>query len=152
MAKATLKTNSSARKEAAHKAGKCQLCGEKTKGHSVYIDYDKNKVVKTRAGAAKEGRAFYCKTHADKKVKRLEWRLARRNGDQPKAKAKATKKAAPSKKATKAKAKPAKKAPAKTKAKKAAKAPAKAAPKKAKKADKAPKANGKDTQSEAAPF
>lgn len=98
----TTQTNSNARKDAARKAGKCQLCGTKTKGHSVVIDYDKNKVVKSAAGKAKQGHAFYCTDCADKKVKRYEWKLARRNGT---AKPKATKKATAKKAAPKGKAK-----------------------------------------------
>src|SRR5436190_337295 len=79
MATSTKATNSNARKEAARKAGKCQICGEKTKGHSVVIDYDKGKVIKSAAGKAKAGHAFYCSDDADKKVTRYEWKLARRS-------------------------------------------------------------------------
>lgn len=107
----TTLTNSTARKEAARKAGKCQKCGTKTKGISVKIDYDKGKVVKSREGNAEAGRAFYCSDCAAKKVKRLEWRLKRRseNGSGSKKAAKAaTKKAAKpaAKKATTKKAAP----------------------------------------------
>lgn len=73
-----LSTNSNARKERARKAGKCQICGEKTKGHSVTIDYDKGTVTKSSAGKAKEGHAFYCSDHADQKVRRYEWKLNRK--------------------------------------------------------------------------
>lgn len=75
---ASLATNSNARKDAARKAGKCQICGEKTKGHSVVIDYDKGKVIKSAAGKAKAGHAFYCSDCADKKVTRYEWKLERK--------------------------------------------------------------------------
>lgn len=109
----TTNTNSTKRKDQARKAGKCQLCGTKTKGHSVVIDYDKEKVVKSAAGKAKAGHAFYCTDCADKKVKRYEWKLERR-GSAPKrtrkasAKKGAAKAAAPKKarKATTRKATP----------------------------------------------
>lgn len=125
----TTKTNSTKRKAAARKAGKCQLCGTKTKGHSVTINYDTGKVSKSAAGRAKEGYAFYCTECADKKVKRLIWKLARRAaGGTKKAAKRTTKAAAKPKAARKAAVKPkrATKAKAATKAKRtAAKAPAK---------------------------
>ncbi len=98
MATTTTQTNSTKRKDQARKAGKCQLCGTKTKGHSVVIDYDKGKVVKSAAGKAKAGHAFYCTDCADKKVKRYKWKLDRR-GSAP---AKRTRKAKAAKATTKA--------------------------------------------------
>lgn len=80
MATKTKNTNSNVRKDAARKAGKCQLCGTKTKGHSVTIDYESGKVTKSAAGKAKQGHAFYCTDCADKKKKRYEWKVAKRNG------------------------------------------------------------------------
>jgi hypothetical protein len=68
-------TNSNARKEAARKAGKCQLCGEKTTGFSAVINYDKGTVSVVKA---KPGHAFYCKDHAEQKRKRYQWKLARK--------------------------------------------------------------------------
>lgn len=126
MAKATLNTNSTKRKEQAHKSGKCQVCGEKTDGYSVHIDYDKGKVVKSRKGKAREGRAFYCEAHADKKVKRLEWKLRQRNGETTKRKP-AAKKA----KATTAKKRTTKKATTRKATKATAAKPKRATTKKA---------------------
>lgn len=73
--KASLLTNSAARKEKARKAGKCQICGEKTSGFSAVINYDKGTVSVVKA---REGHAFYCKDHAEKKRKRYQWKLARK--------------------------------------------------------------------------
>lgn len=163
MAKATLNTNSTKRKEQARKAGKCQVCGEKTEGYSVHIDYDKGKVIKSRKGKAKEGRAFYCEAHADKKVKRLEWKLRQRNGETPKrkpaskkAKAKATTakkrtaKKATTRKAAKATAAKPKARKATTKKATAKKAPAKKVTKRAPKKRVAKKATAKPASSGAA--
>lgn len=103
-------TNSRARKDAAHKAGKCQLCGEKTTGFSVVLVDGVVKRVK-----AKAGHAFYCKDHADRKVKIRQSRY-----DSRAAKPASRKAAAAAK-------------PAARKAKAAAKAATKAAPKRARK-------------------
>lgn len=130
-------TNSNARKDAARKAGKCQLCGAKTKGHSVTVDYEAETVSKSPAGKAKQGHAFYCTDCADKKVKRYEWKLARRSGA---AKPKRSRKA----KATKANAKP-------RKVKGAAKVKAAAKPRKATTKAKASRKASK-AQSSAEPF
>lgn len=145
-------TNSNARKEQARKAGKCQLCGTKTKGHSVVIDYDSETVTKSAAGRAKAGHAFYCTDCADKKVKRYEWKLTRRGAApkrtrKAKAAAKSAAKPAPKKAATKTRSRKAtpkgkaattkaapkrtRKAKASTAAKPAAKKARKATPKKA---------------------
>jgi len=117
-------TNSTARKDKARKAGKCQLCGTKTKGHSVTIDYDKQKVVKSSAGKAKQGHAFYCTDCADKKVSRYTWKLNRKAT--PSTKGKGSRKQA---RDTKAKAAKATKAKAGRKARTTAKAAVKGAAK-----------------------
>ncbi len=137
--KPTTNTNSTARKEAARKSGKCQKCGAKTKGRSVTVNYETGKITKSPLGKAKDGYAYYCDDCADKKVKRYQWRIKRREEagtTGPKAKAKTTKAKGKAKaKATTAKPK-AKKATTKAAAKPKAKATAKPGTAKAKAAAK----------------
>lgn len=123
----TMLTNSTARKDKARKAGKCQRCGKKTTGRSVYIDYDKQKVIKTAAGKPKEGYAFYCDECAEKKVTRLEWKLSRRGkgGSTTRTKKRAAKGKAATKKQAAAKPKARKRTVKKTAAPKAKRSAAK---------------------------
>lgn len=133
----TMLTNSTARKAKARKTGKCQRCGAKTQGRSVHIDYDKGKVVKSQSGKAREGYAFYCDDCADRKVTRLEWKLARRNGGSSSRSSKRTStrkasaKKAPAKKASGSSS--SRKRGSTSKASTAKKATTKAAPKRVKK-------------------
>lgn len=97
--KSSMLTNSNARKDKARKAGKCQICGDKTSGFSAIIDYDKGTVSVRKA---KPGHAFYCKDHAEKKRKRYEWKLERKSTKSTTGRGSRKQKRSTAKKATKA--------------------------------------------------
>lgn len=149
MATATKNTNSTARKAAARKAGKCQRCGEAAKpGKSVVINYDKGTVSTVKS---REGNAHYCADCAGKVHRRYEWKLTRRGSKSTTGKG--SRKQAKRGTATKAKAQPKRKRTAKkatTKATPRKRTAAKASPKKVVK--KGAGKRSKATQAAAEPF